>query len=179
LLTELFAGITAVGTLLTSGAVGVGALQLRATKRQLEVTQQQARTAFEDDLSREYRAIVGALPAHAFYKSGDAQLTDDIRRSFYRYFDLSNEQLFHIRNDRVSHSTGEQWRDGIKGNLELSAFLAAWDDLEPHLSESFFKDLREVVGEVRLDLQRATSQLELGAPSSDPAAQSQGLPPET
>ena len=98
-LTELFAGITAVGTLLTSGAVGVGVLQLRATKQQLEVTQQQARTAFEDDLSREYRTIVGELPAHAFYKTGDAELTDDMRRSFFRYFDLSNEQLFHIRND--------------------------------------------------------------------------------
>ena len=149
MLMELFAGISAFGALVTSGAVVVGVRQLHAAERQLEVVQEQARTAFEDDLSREYRAIVGELPADAFYTDGRTELTEATRRAFYRYFDLSNEQLFHIRKDRVSSSTGDQWRDGIRGNLAIGAFRAAWDDLEPHLSDEFFEDLRDVVHEVR------------------------------
>lgn len=149
MLMELFAGISAFGALVTSGAVVVGVRQLHAAERQLEVVQEQARTAFEDDLSREYRAIVSELPADAFYTDGRTELTEATRRAFYRYFDLSNEQLFHIRKDRVSSSTGDQWRDGIRGNLAIGAFRAAWDDLEPHLSDEFFEDLRDVVHEVR------------------------------
>jgi hypothetical protein len=146
---EVFAGVTAFGTLLTAGAVAVGVRQLRATERELELVQDQARTAFEDDLSREYRALIAEFPAEAFYGRREAELTEAFRRAFYRYFDLSNEQLFHIRNGRVSPSTAEQWLDGIKGNLSLPAFLAAWIDLEPHLRQDFFEDLRPVAQAVR------------------------------
>ena len=118
-------------------------------ERQLEIVQDQARTAFEDDLSREYRSIVGALPADAFYTDGRTDFKDETNRAFYQYFDLSNEQLFHMRTGRVSSTTGKQWRDGIRGNLSLRTFMAAWDALEPNLHDAFFEDLRAVIGEVR------------------------------
>ena len=51
---------------------------------------------------------------------------DKYRRSFYRYFDLSNEQLFYANRGRVSAETRQQWEDGIANNLSRPAFQAAW-----------------------------------------------------
>src|SRR5215213_9787301 len=121
---ETVAVLSAVGALATAVAVFVAVWQLRTAK-------EHARTNFEDDLSREYRTIVGELPAEAFYANGNAFTPDDsARRAFYRYADLSNEQLFLARVGRVSPATVEQWQDGIRGNLEeLPAFRAAWAEI--------------------------------------------------
>jgi hypothetical protein len=134
--------LTALGSLATAVAVIVAVIELNAAKHH-------ARTAFEDDLSREYRATIAELPPEAFYKDSDLTLTDRTRQVFYRYFDLSNEQLFLAKNGRVSKETKDQWRDGISGNLRLPAFRRAWDDIEPNIRKDFFDELREVVEEVR------------------------------
>ena len=87
-------------------------------------------THFEDDLSRQYRQIVGLLLAEAFYSKSDIELGEETRRAFYRYFDLSNEQLFLARqNHRVSDAVIEQWKDGIAGNMKLPAFKLAWREI--------------------------------------------------
>lgn len=136
---EIVAVVTAVGAAATAIAVFVGVLQLRTAK-------EQARTAFEDDLSREYRTIVGELPAEAFYVDGKLPPSEMTRRAFYRYVDLSNEQLFLARVGRVSAATEAQWKDGIRGNLErLPAFSAAWREITAHVPRDFFEDLRELV----------------------------------
>ena len=109
---ETVAALTALGSLATAVAVLVAVWQLRIAK-------EQARTAFEDDLSREYRAIVGDLPPQAFYMKGPEFTADDkSMRAFYRYVDLSNEHLFLAQLGRVNPKTVEQWQDGIRGNLE-------------------------------------------------------------
>jgi hypothetical protein len=149
-LDEVFAGITAAGTLLTAGAVGVGVRQLRIAEQQVDLLRRHEQTAFEDDLSREYRSLIGLLPPEAFYT--DWQRFDPAAdvRAFYRYFDLSNEQLFLARQGRVSTATREQWKDGIAGNLCLPAFQAAWAALRPHLDDRTFEDLRELRRERRI-----------------------------
>jgi hypothetical protein len=137
---DVIATIGAIGAVATAIAVFIAIAELRAAK-------DNARTAFEDDLSREYRSIIGQLPAEAFYAEGDAFTPDDeARRAFYRYIDLSNEQLFLARNRRVSPKTAEQWMDGIRGNLEkLPAFKSAWGNIAAHVPDDFFEDLRELV----------------------------------
>ncbi len=113
---------------------------------QLRTAEEQARTAFEDDLSREYRTIIGELPPEAFYVKGEVTPSEATRRAFYRYFDLSNEQLFLAREGRVSDATVEQWKDGIRGNLErLPAFRAAWADIADRVPDDFFEDLSKLV----------------------------------
>ena len=139
---DFFGAITAFGTFFTAVAVGVGVLQLKTTENELELIQKQARTSFEDDLSREYRSIVATLPAEAFYRGGIKKLDDQTRRAFFRYFDLSNEQLFLAKLGRISSETQEQWEDGILGNLRLPAFANAWTELLEHLPDDFFDDLR-------------------------------------
>lgn len=139
--------LAAVGSLATAVAVWVGVLHLRTARRQLDVVRRNAQTSFEDDLSREYRTIVGDLPAQAFYRDESVRLDDDTRRAFFRYFDLSNEQLFLGRHGRVSKATLDQWTDGISGNLRLPSFQAAWQQLVVHLPESFFEDLRPFIAD--------------------------------
>ena len=135
----------ALGSVATAGAVWGGALHLRTARRQLDVVRRNAQTAFEDDLSREYRSIVAELPAPSFYTDQTVPLDDQTRRAFFRYFDLSNEQLFLGRHRRVSDATLEQWREGIVGNLRLPSFVAAWRDLVDHLPDDFFEELRPFV----------------------------------
>jgi hypothetical protein len=137
---ETVAVLTALGALATAVAVFVAVWQLRTAK-------EHARTNFEDDLSREYRTIVGELPAEAFYARGNAFTPDNsARRAFYRYADLSNEQLFLARVGRVSPATVEQWKDGIRGNLEdLPAFRTAWAEIADCVPDNFFEDLKELV----------------------------------
>jgi hypothetical protein len=136
---ETIAVVTAVGAAATAIAVFVAVWQLRPAK-------EQARTAFEDDLSREYRGIVGDLPAEAFYTNVNLPLTEETRRVFYRYCDFSNEQLFLARMGRVSPSTDEQWRDGIRGNLtRLPTFTTAWAEIASRVPKDFFEDLRGLV----------------------------------
>jgi hypothetical protein len=105
---ETVALISAAGAVATAIAVLIGVLQLRTAK-------EQARTSFEDDLSREYRSIAGDLPAEAFYVDSTWTPDEATRRAFYRYVDLSNEQLLLARVGRVSTATEEQWKDGIHG----------------------------------------------------------------
>ena len=64
--------------------------------------------------------------------------------AFYRYFDLSNQQLFLARRKRISKKTREDWKEGIAGNLELPEFRKAWERLVRHLSVSDFEDLRRL-----------------------------------
>jgi hypothetical protein len=139
--------VTAVGALATAVAVFIAFLELRAAKGY-------SRTSFEDDLSREYRSIIGQLPAEAFYIKGDAFAPgESVRRAFYRYVDLSNEQLFLASHDRVSAETIDQWKDGIRGNLEhLPAFRAAWAEIAANVPHDFFEDLKELVPPDRLDV---------------------------
>jgi hypothetical protein len=81
--------LTMVATWFAGGAVALAWTQIR-------ISRQFAQTAFEDDLSREYRAIIGLLPAAAFQTNANETLLEDeeTARGFYRYFDLNNEQLF-------------------------------------------------------------------------------------
>jgi hypothetical protein len=166
-LTEIFAGVTACGSVLTAGAVAIGVRQLHLTQKEVELQEEQARTSFEDDLSREYRAIVGELPVEAFHEDAALPPTDATRRSFYRYFDLSNEQLFHVKNRRISGATADQWLDGIKGNLSLPGFASAWHDLRPHLREDFFRDLGPVADAACS--QREHSLQRIDGPDNSPA----------
>jgi hypothetical protein len=146
-LNEVFSGLAAAGTIATAAAVWVGIRQVKAAEHEIEQTKKQALTSFEDDLTREYRSIVGELPAEAFYIDGELELNEARRRAFYRYFDLSNEQLFLAAHGRVSDETREQWRQGIAGNLGLPSFIAAWRDVEPHLPKNFFIDLRDLISD--------------------------------
>jgi hypothetical protein len=130
---ELVRTLGSGGTLV---AVLIAAQQLLLNRRQI-------RASFEDDLSREYRALSVQLPADAFFDDADrsVQMTGEQQQAMLRYFDLSNEQLRYCEQRRVSRSTAKAWREGIEENLRLPRFEQAWEAITPRLGTDHFTEL--------------------------------------
>jgi hypothetical protein len=140
-----------ISALAAAAGVVLGLRQLResaeANAAALRRADDIAQAAFEDSLTREYRALIADLPAEAFYVDGEVELSDELRRAFYRYFDLCNEQLYLGRRGRIRPDTRTQWEDGIKGNVtKLPAFQAAWAEIGFRVPGDFFEDLHGLVG---------------------------------
>jgi hypothetical protein len=127
--------------LLVSTATAVGVL---LACRQLALTRSQAVSAFEDALAREYRQIVHSLPIEALLSEelADAWLEDHLK-DFYRYIDLTNEQIFLRAEGRISLSTWNNWADGIRANMARPAFRSAWQAIASG-SPSSFASLRRL-----------------------------------
>jgi hypothetical protein len=129
--------ITAAGAALTGVGVVVTAWQVRLAERQ-------ARTAFEDSMAREYREIARRLPVaallgeplHEHERIGSLE-------DFFRYIDLSNEQVFLRSRSRISAETWLNWRDGIRSNLSRPAFSLAWVEIKQR-SANGFSELRRL-----------------------------------
>jgi hypothetical protein len=106
------------------------------TARQLRFNRNQAKVAFEDDLSSEYRSITRDLPPDAFHADAEPRIEPrpEQRNALFRYFDLSNEQLrIAASGKRVTADTASAWRDGIFDNMMLPRFREAFAELQGHL----------------------------------------------
>lgn len=115
---------------------------------QLFLTKKQAVTSFEEALNARYRQLVERMPLDALLgKEINVAELETHRKSFYLYFDLSNEQVFLWRKGQVSRETWKNWHEGISQHLRRPAFMQAWRDLEAHLDGSF-DHLREVFPEL-------------------------------
>lgn len=111
--------LQAAGAVATSIGVAVAAAQLWLQKRQ-------QKTDFEDRLSEQYRRVIAELSLDAVLDhpiSGAPErepARNDAYRIFYRYFDLTNEQIFLKNEGRISAHTWENWEDGIRGGGGVS-----------------------------------------------------------
>ncbi len=122
---------SAIGSIGTAVAVLVAAWQLRQSA-------QQSRTDFEDELSREYRDLMRALPVEALLNGALAEDQEKETTSIiFRYLDLSNEQAFLRMAGRVSRTTWRNWCQGMRSNFKKPAFAMAWGKLKGPLGESF------------------------------------------
>jgi hypothetical protein len=105
---------------------------------QIRMAKQAARSEFEDSLTQQYREISKKIPIKALLgKKLDAQEWNDTLDDFYRYVDLSNEQVFLRQNNRVSKATWRLWSEGIKLKLELPSFKDAWEHFKQESPDSF------------------------------------------
>src|SRR5690349_20192871 len=134
---NIFAGVVAGASIVAALGVVIGAWQIRLTKLQ-------AQTDFEDDLSREYRSIIQYLPAHAFFEQAPDRVGSEEINAFFRYFDLSNEQLLLAEQGRVRETTAADWRAGMILNLRLPAFNRAWEEIVPNLDQAYWTLLRSL-----------------------------------
>ena len=129
--------LTAAASLATAIGVIVAAYQIRLTR-------QLSRTQFEDDLTKQFREIIRRIPIEALLgEELSEEAYDRTRDDFFRYIDLSNEQVFLRRNDRVSARTWKLWCEGIKAFLSLPAFGRAWGEFKDKSPDSF-KELRRL-----------------------------------
>lgn len=111
---------------------------------QLMLSKQQTRTDFEDSLNRDYRDTIRSIPVEAMF--GDP-LSDALKEKhladFYRYIDLTNEQVFLRQQGRVSKATWINWADGIRDNMSRPAFASAWILIKGRAVNSF-EELRRL-----------------------------------
>jgi hypothetical protein len=118
---DMPAWISAIAAVISAGGLIFTFLQIRLIKKQ-SITQ------FEDGLNKEYRDIIGKLPAIAMLgKELDKDEFDKMLDEFFHYFDLCNEQVFLRQCGRISDKTWKYWKDGIKENLNRKAFRRAWN----------------------------------------------------
>jgi hypothetical protein len=114
---------------------------------QIRLAKQLARTQFEDTLTKEFREIIWKIPVDALI---GLELSEDkyreTRDDFFRYIDLSNEQVFLRKNNRISKATWELWRDGMKAFLARPSFNRAWREFR-EASPDIFKELRRLEDE--------------------------------
>jgi hypothetical protein len=111
---------------------------------QIRLTKKLHRYDFEDTLNREYREIMRNLPMDA--KLGKPLTSDELSKSvdyFMSYFDLTNEEIHFRQAGRISTATWVYWKDGIRQNLQLPAFQAAWDLIKKGSAE-IFHELRKL-----------------------------------
>jgi hypothetical protein len=126
-----------IGSIGTAVAVLVAAWQVHKNT-------QQARTDFEDDLTREYREVARSIPLKAHL--GQELPKEEYERALsglYQYIDLTNEQIFLRMNGRISKATWLNWADGMKSNLGRPAFTKAWACIKEGASGSF-EELRRL-----------------------------------
>ena len=130
--------IQSVASIATAIGVAIAAWQLRLSKRQ-------AQSTFEDGFAEQYRQIAGMLPLSALLGSplNEQELNESLR-TFYNYFDLSNEQAFLASNGRLRPETWKNWREGIEQHFTRPAFVQAWKRLYPNLDGSF-DDLKSLL----------------------------------
>jgi hypothetical protein len=137
---------TAVGSAATAVAVGFTAVQIALATRQ-------ERTQFEDNLVKEYRELLAALPREVLIQDAAAAETDacvtEHLPQFYRYFDLCNEQVFLRQKNRIGTDTWIEWRDGMLANLKRPGFRAAWQKVQSHTGS--FADLRCLCANTQVD----------------------------
>ena len=127
----------------TAVGVIVAGWQLRAAK-------QQAQSAFEDSLTSHYRAIVRDLPLAALLgEELSREQLDEALPTFFRYFDLCNEQVFLHGKKRIRTDTWAEWTQGIEQNFARPAFHAAWREIDRR-SDCGFDDLRRLVASMKL-----------------------------
>ena len=94
---------------------------------QIRMTRQLAQTDFEDRLAKESRDIISKLPSSVLLGDCiDESKFDDLIDDFYRYFDLSNEQILLRNRGRIKYGVWKEWCDGMKFNMKLNAFQRAW-----------------------------------------------------
>jgi hypothetical protein len=123
--------VTAVGSIATAFALIVGIWQLVLARRQ-------ATTDFEDELDRDYRNIIAALPVKTMLGEDltDPEYTQSLA-ALYRYVDLTNKQVFLCQIHRVSKHTWQFWCEGIESNLARCPFNRAWAQIKANAQPSF------------------------------------------
>jgi len=139
-----------VAEVVRTAAAVIGSGSVVVAARALRHTRQQARTAFEDSLAREYRDIAGRLPPAAFFQHGQAQLNEEQKQALFRYFDLSNEQLRLIEEERIRPETAGVWTAGISALMARDTFRRYWQELHRGLPSDFFSSLEASYNKLEL-----------------------------
>lgn len=121
----------------------VGAIGVISALWQLRISKVIAQLQFEDGLAKEYRELASRIPTTALL--GQKLSEEEYKQAFdefYRYVDLSNEQVSLRQRNRIGKTVWQHWCSGIKANLELPSFKRAWEEIQEQSIS--FQELRRL-----------------------------------
>ncbi|MEI8096414.1 MAG: hypothetical protein WCG80_19550 [Spirochaetales bacterium] len=105
------------------------------------------KSEFIESVERDYRDLIKEIPYQVFL--GKLLTVDEQAKTmddFYRYFDLTNNQVMLRQHKKISRDTWENWSAGAKNNLSLPAFRAAYKEIvEPWPTQ--FTEMQQLVRE--------------------------------
>lgn len=118
-------------SLATMAGVIIAAVQLRASSKI-------AQAQYEDSIDQQYRDLARGIPVDALIgKEVQAQDKSLTRELIYNYLDLSNEQIFLRKKNRVKFDTWSDWCAGIKANLAKPEFAKVWNEVKQESPQTF------------------------------------------
>lgn len=113
---------------------------------QLRLTKNIAQLQFEDGLAREYRELASRIPTKAFLGASLSELQyKEAFDEFFRYIDLTNEQISLRERGRISKKVWVYWCSGIQANFHLPSFARAWAEVKARTQS--FQELRRLESE--------------------------------
>lgn len=114
---------------------------------QLKVARTQNVVEFEDSLNKEYRELLKELPTDVVL-GGDISKEEIVKNIniFYRYIDLTNEQIYLRMRGRITESTWRSWEEGIRINFSIFGFEAAWKHIRKY-DENRFNELHKLLSD--------------------------------
>jgi hypothetical protein len=143
---ELSAEVNAYAAVVSAVATSIAAVGVWYARRQLRTSREIAQLQFEDALTKEYRELASSIPTGALLGESlnEAEYQDSFDE-FFRYMDLSNEQVSLRQRGRINADVWSIWREGIQANLALPAFERAWSEIKAR--SNTFKELRRLESE--------------------------------
>jgi hypothetical protein len=143
---EFSAELNAYAAVASAVATSIAAVGVWYARSQLRTSRDIAQLQFEDALTKEYRELVSSIPTEALLGEplNEAEYQDSFDE-FYRYVDLSNEQVSLRQRGRINAEVWNIWREGIEANLSLPAFNRAWSEIKTRSNS--FKELRRLEAE--------------------------------
>ena len=120
-----------IASIATAFGVGIAAWQIWESRKL-------AQTTFEDSFDQQYRSLAMQIPVDALI--GRAVIDEErraVREKLYNYLDLCNEQIYLRMKKRVCHARWVEWCDGMKENLEKTAFSEVWEEIKKESPQTF------------------------------------------
>ena len=122
---------TAAGSAATAIGVVIMTWQIREARAI-------AQSTFEDSFDQQYRSLAKAIPVDALI--GKPVATDKkslTRENIYNYLDVSNEQVYLRKQNRIRKSTWDDWAKGIKSHMSKIEFSEVWNEVNEHAPDTF------------------------------------------
>lgn len=138
--------ISAIASVVSALAGLITAIGVAIAYCQLKASQDISRLQFEDSFYREYRDLVSRIPTKALLGGALTRIERTAAfDEFFRYVDLSNEQVSLRRDGRIRRKVWIDWCEGMEANLELPEFKLAWENIKNRTDS--FKNLRRLEAE--------------------------------
>ncbi len=120
-----------IAALATAVGVAVAAWQINESRKL-------SQSSFEDSLDQQYRELAYGIPVDALIgKPVQESQKMETRELIYNYLDLSNEQIFLRKKNKISNDAWSDWSSGIQAHLKKVAFKIVWDEVKEHSPGSF------------------------------------------